>query len=49
MLENLQKKGVESKLITIPEGKHQFDEDWQDPVVQNAFEEVITFLRNNLK
>ena len=48
MLDALQKNGVESKLITIPEGKHQFDEDWQSPIVQNAFEEVITFLKNNL-
>ena len=49
MFENLQNNGVESKLITIPEGKHQFDEEWESPIVQNAFEEVITFLRNNLK
>lgn len=49
MAEGLQQNGVESKLITIPEGEHQFDEDWQLPVVQHAFEEVITFLTNNLK
>ncbi|MCG7345683.1 alpha/beta hydrolase [Sporosarcina sp. ACRSL] len=48
MVEKLQEIGVESKLITIPDGKHQFDEDWQSPVVQNAFEEVVTFLNNNL-
>lgn len=44
MAEGLRDNGVDGKLITIPEGKHQFDEDWQDPIVQNAFKEVITFL-----
>ncbi|WP_252504208.1 alpha/beta hydrolase [Sporosarcina sp. Marseille-Q4943] len=47
--EKLKENGVEGKLITIPEGKHSFDEDWQNPIVQNAFEEVITFLNNKLK
>lgn len=49
MLAKLQENGVESKLITIPEGRHQFDEEWQSPIVQNAFKEVLTFLNNNLK
>ena len=47
MAEGLSGTGVESKLITIPEGKHQFDEDWQNPIVQNSFEEVITFLNSS--
>ncbi|MFS0690364.1 alpha/beta hydrolase [Sporosarcina sp. 179-K 8C2 HS] len=47
--EKLKENRVEGKLVTIPEGKHSFDEDWQSPIVQNAFEEVITFLNNNLK
>lgn len=49
MAEALQQNGVAHKLITIPDGKHQFDEDWQNPIVQNAFDEVITFLNNQLK
>ncbi|OCA86115.1 hypothetical protein A8F94_13340 [Bacillus sp. FJAT-27225] len=49
MAETLKEAGVESKLITIPEGKHVFDEDWQNPVVQNAFEEVVAFLKLCLK
>lgn len=49
MAESLQEQGVANELITIPDGKHQFDEDWQSPIVQNAFKEVITFLKNNLK
>jgi len=49
MAEKLKENGVENKLITIPEGKHQFDEDWQNPIVQNAFEEVVIFLTNILQ
>lgn len=49
MAESLQEHGVDYKLITIPDGKHQFDEEWQSPVVQNAFDEVITFLNEYLK
>lgn len=49
MAEGLQKNGVDHKLITIPDGKHSFDEDWQSPIVQNAFDEVINFLNNKLK
>lgn len=40
--------GVENKLITIPNGKHVFDEDWQNQVVKDAFQEVITFLHQHL-
>ncbi|MDW0117876.1 alpha/beta hydrolase [Sporosarcina thermotolerans] len=47
--ESLQENGIEGKLITIPEGKHQFDNDWELPVVQNAFNEVLTFLNDHLK
>ncbi|MDN4608326.1 alpha/beta hydrolase [Sporosarcina highlanderae] len=45
----LEENGVEGKLITIPEGKHQFDNDWERPIVQDAFKEVLTFLTNHLK
>lgn len=49
MAEKLTENGVDNKLITIPEGKHQFDEDWESPIVQDAFKEVIAFLTNNLQ
>ncbi|WHY76614.1 alpha/beta hydrolase [Neobacillus sp. WH10] len=48
MSDALQTAGVENKLITIPNGKHVFDEDWQNPVVKEAFTEVIQFLRKHL-
>jgi acetyl esterase/lipase len=49
MSEALNKVGAESKLITIPNGKHVFDEDWSNPIVQKAFDEVIHFLKEHLK
>ncbi|WHY85166.1 alpha/beta hydrolase [Neobacillus novalis] len=49
MSEALTKVGVESSLITIPNGKHVFDEDWQNPIVQKAFDEVITFLKGHFE
>ena len=49
MAEKLAGAGVPSKLITIPEGKHVFDEDWDKPVVRQAFEEVIGFLNEYLR
>jgi dipeptidyl aminopeptidase/acylaminoacyl peptidase len=48
MNKTLNQAGSVSKLITIPNGKHVFDENWQNPVVQQAFDEVITFLHENL-
>ncbi len=44
MSEELTKAGVENRLITIPNGKHVFDEDWHNPIVQKAFDGVINFL-----
>lgn len=41
--------GTPSKLITIPDAGHVFDDDWSHPVVQHAFEEVISFLQTHLK
>lgn len=49
MAEELQKNGVHHKLITIPDGKHQFDEEWDNPIVRQAFDEVISFLNEYLK
>lgn len=48
MSETLSEAGVENQLITIPNGKHVFDEDWQSVTVQNAFDDVILFLRKHL-
>lgn len=49
MSEALTKSSVENQLITITNGKHVFDEDWQNPTVRDAFDEVIEFLRKHLK
>lgn len=44
----LVKQGVEAKLITIPNGEHVFDKDFQNPVVQNALKQVFAFLQKHL-
>jgi acetyl esterase/lipase len=49
MAEKLSGAGVSNKLVTIPEGKHVFDEYWDKPVVLEAFEEVIGFLKEYLR
>ncbi len=49
MSEALTKAGVENKLITIPNGKHVFDEDWQSVTVQNAFHDIIQFLKKHFQ
>ena len=49
MSEALTKAGVENQLITIPNGKHVFDDDWQNGTVQNAFDDVIQFLKKHLQ
>ncbi|MBN6205717.1 alpha/beta hydrolase [Ralstonia pickettii] len=36
---------VKNKLITIPNGKHQFDENMNDSTVIAAFDEVLLFLK----
>ncbi|MFD2444633.1 alpha/beta hydrolase [Bacillus sp. CGMCC 1.16607] len=41
----LLKKGVQCKLITIPNGEHVFDKDFHNPVVQNSLKQVIEFLQ----
>lgn len=48
MSKKLSNSGGSCKLITIPDGKHVFDEDWDNPVVQKAFEEIISFLNSHL-
>ena len=42
------KESVEAKLITIPNGEHVFDKNFQDPIVQNALNQVIDFLKIHL-
>lgn len=49
MSQALTKVGVENQFITIPNGKHVFDEDWQSGTVQNAFIDVIRFLKKHLQ
>ena len=48
MAKKLSGAGVKHELITIPDGQHGFDARFQDPVVAKAFDQVITFLRQNL-
>jgi len=48
MAKRLSALGVENKLITIPDGAHQFDLEMDKPVVQNAFKEVLSFLNAHL-
>ena len=42
------KEGVQTKLITIPNGEHVFEKDFHHPVVQNALHEVLDFLQVHL-
>ncbi|WP_303447508.1 alpha/beta hydrolase [Oceanobacillus profundus] len=44
----LEDAGITNKLITIPNGKHQFDKEMNDPNVKDAFHQVIQFLKENL-
>lgn len=45
----LVKKEVPVKLITIPNGEHVFDQDIHNPLVQQAFTQVIEFLHTHCK
>jgi acetyl esterase/lipase len=42
------KQSVSARLITIPNGEHVFDKDFQDPIVQRALNQVIDFLKTHL-
>ena len=44
----LLKKGISAKLITIPNGDHVFDKDFESPIVQRAYEQVVVFLKTQL-
>jgi acetyl esterase/lipase len=42
------KQSVEARLITIPNGEHVFDKNFEDPIVQHALQQVIDFLKTHL-
>lgn len=44
----LVKEGVPAKLITIPNGEHVFEKDFNNPVVQKSLHQVIDFLQLHL-
>lgn len=48
MAKRLTELGVTNKLITIPDGEHQFDLEMDKPIVQDAFKEVLAFLDKQL-
>lgn len=48
MSKALTEANVPTELITIQDGKHVFDEDWENPIVQHAFNKVIQFLERFL-
>lgn len=44
----LLQKGVPAKLITIPNGDHVFEKDFQSAIVQDALQQMIGFLSEHL-
>jgi acetyl esterase/lipase len=42
------KKGVSARLITIPNGEHVFENNFNDSIVQEALGQVISFLTKHL-
>ena len=48
MAKALDTSGVKHGLITIPNGKHVFDKEMDAPHVKEAFDQVISFLKENL-
>jgi len=48
MAEALARAGVEHELITIASGDHGFEREVDQPVVREAFERVVAFLRRQL-
>ena len=48
MYKKLKEMGVATKIITIKGADHVFDQNFRDPQVQSAFENVIDFLRTQL-
>lgn len=48
MYKKLNEQGVAAKIITVEGADHVFDQNFRDPQVQNAFENVVEFLRTHL-
>ncbi|GGH26869.1 alpha/beta hydrolase [Paenibacillus segetis] len=48
MYEKLKEYGVTTKLVTIEGADHVFDQNFEDPMVQNAFQKVVDFLKIHL-
>ena len=48
MHEQLKEQGASSRLITIEGADHVFDQHFHDPIVQQAFTEVVSFLKEHL-
>lgn len=48
MNEAIKQTGGSSQLITIPGGKHSFDQDMTSDLVNRTFDQVIAFLNENL-
>lgn len=44
----LVKAGIQAHLISIPNGEHVFERDFHHPNVQNAFMQVINFLKKHV-
>jgi acetyl esterase/lipase len=44
----LLKEGVYTRLITIPNGEHVFEKNFHDPIIQDALNQVIEFLKKQL-
>jgi acetyl esterase/lipase len=44
----LLKKGVTTRLVTIPNGEHVFEKNYSDPTVQDSLRQVIEFLKVSL-
>jgi acetyl esterase/lipase len=44
----LLQKGVKTKIITIPNGEHVFDKDFEHPIVQDSLKQMIEFLQLNV-
>ncbi len=49
MARELDRNHVENELVTVPGGKHGFDEDMENPAVREAFAKALTFLNKHLR
>ena len=49
MAKELERNGVDTEFLAIPNGGHGFDANMDDPRVANAFDRVIRFLQKHLR